>query len=658
MTQPDASKLPETIVAQIESLAKNDEAARQLCTLFQDALGAAQARADYAASIVNLQDELVCRFDKAGRLTFVNNAFCEYAGAPRTELLGKPITAAVDLGDIAAFDERRARLFANPLTFVNDVENITIAGYTHWQRWTHRSITDAKGTVVEVQSSAHDITASKLAQLITQRSMQQYRMLVQHLPDTTVMLFDADYRYLLAEGPLVQRIVESPQQIEGRTLRDVWPERIVQQVEGSYEAALKGESSFLLYSLADEHWELHFVPLPPTPQGEHQGMVVVRDVTQQRQNEAALRESESRLSQIARHIEEVFFLYDIQSDKLIYVSPGFEALWGLSVETLMTDYMTALETVHPADRDALWQFINSPQAFEVPTEHSFRLAHPTTGERHIRLRMTPVKDGGGPEPERLVAIVDDITGQKRAEQRAMELAIERERMRVLTNFIDNAAHEFRTPLSVISTHAYLMKMADARDSRNNSAEIINKHVDSITYLLNRLVTMSKLDGGFDVSFYNTNLRTIIYDALAALSRRAEAANVQMVHDLGDERFPVFADARLLGQAMRELLDNALHYTPPGGTIQVRLFEEKTHFRIMVTDTGKGMSAEVLAQIFQRFYREDKAHTTKGFGLGLPIARRIVELHGGTLTASSTPGQGTTCTLSLPRERSEKSQFQR
>jgi PAS domain S-box-containing protein len=638
------------IVAQIRELAKDDHAADSLLTLFETAFEREQVHADYANSIIDLQEQMICRYDAHGRLTFANLAFCESVGQRWEDVRGQRLETVINAGVPEEIALRREQLFTASVTIIHEVEVTDTDGRAQWQEWTQQSVVNAAGEIDEVQASIQDITANKLAQLITQRSMQQYRMLVQNMPGTTVLLFDADHRYLLAEGALVQQLTDDPRQIEGRTLRDVWDASVVQLAEPAYDAALAGVSTHKQAALDGQHFDMQFVPLPTTHEGERQGMVVIRNITDQRENEAALRESNARLSQIAANIDEVFFLYDVTTDTLLYVSPAFEKVWGLAPEVALNNYHRLFETIDPDDLKRVEALGTHSADLREPHELEFRIMHPTDGQRHIRLRITPVTEphtAAADPPLRIVAVAKDITRHKQAETQALELTLERERMRVLTRFIDMAAHEFRTPLSVIGTQAYLMKMSDDPTSREQSASVIDTHVDNITYLLNRLVTMSKLDGAPDLSFYHTNLRTVVSDALAAISRRAEAAEVHVEHALGDERFPILADARLLGQAVREVLDNALHYTPAGGRITVQLAETADSIVVTITDTGSGMSEDVLQHAFQRFYRADKAQTTKGFGLGLPIARRIVEIHGGTLTAASAPGKGTVCTLALP-----------
>lgn len=107
------------------------------------------------------------------------------------------------------------------------------------------------------------------------------------------------------------------------------------------------------------------------------------------------------------------------------------------------------------------------------------------------------------------------------------------------------------------------------------------------------------------------------------------------------------NADYLGEAIRQVLDNAYRFTPSDGTISVSLSIEEDHIRLKIQDTGEGISQANLAHVFESFWRQDEAHTTPGFGLGLPIAQKIVVLHGGRIEVESEINVGTTVKMILP-----------
>ena len=137
---------------------------------------------------------------------------------------------------------------------------------------------------------------------------------------------------------------------------------------------------------------------------------------------------------------------------------------------------------------------------------------------------------------------------------------------------------------------------------------------------------------------------LIRDTTAAFQSQADSAGVTLTIETGDDLPWLELDPGRIRQVLSNLLANALRYTPAGGEVSVIYTQDEGHALIEVHDTGPGIPAEELAHIFERFY---KSTDSGGMGLGLAIAKHLVEAHGGTLTAESTPGQGTSMLISLP-----------
>jgi signal transduction histidine kinase len=165
--------------------------------------------------------------------------------------------------------------------------------------------------------------------------------------------------------------------------------------------------------------------------------------------------------------------------------------------------------------------------------------------------------------------------------------------------------------------------------------------------------MAQLDtGGIPLEQQPNSLVDLISDTLESFSAQAAQRNIHLHGEAAEGIDPVNMDTPKIGRALGNLLSNALRHTPPGGTVSVRAFLERDSVNIIVSDTGEGISTEDLPYIFDQFYRGEKSRSraTGGSGLGLAIAKRIVEAHGGQITVASSPGQGTTISLILPRER--------
>jgi two-component system sensor histidine kinase BaeS len=166
-------------------------------------------------------------------------------------------------------------------------------------------------------------------------------------------------------------------------------------------------------------------------------------------------------------------------------------------------------------------------------------------------------------------------------------------------------------------------------------------------MVDDLQTMAAADAaGLQLTRAHRDLAGIAAAAADSLSRQFEAASVPLDRELAPT--PVVADERWLHQVVTNLLGNALKFTPAGGRVTVRTRRDGADAVLTVSDTGVGIPASELPHVFERFWRGQAAAGTSGSGIGLAIAAELARAHGGTLTADSQPGKGTTLTLRLPR----------
>lgn len=225
--------------------------------------------------------------------------------------------------------------------------------------------------------------------------------------------------------------------------------------------------------------------------------------------------------------------------------------------------------------------------------------------------------------------------------------MEQERIQILASFMQDAAHEFRTPLAIVVLSANLLMRANDPEQQVHYQQRIEQQVQTITKLVDSLAMMAKLDASY-----------VIESGVLHVNRVVQIAWEQAQHEV-PTKFPVIfqfdehdptlhGDPSLLGRALLEICENALRYSSDAGQVTITT-SRNAHQDIVirVQDSGRGIAPELLPRIFERFFREDTAHTERGFGLGLPIAKRIIELHGGTIQVDSILGQGTQVEIILP-----------
>ncbi len=243
----------------------------------------------------------------------------------------------------------------------------------------------------------------------------------------------------------------------------------------------------------------------------------------------------------------------------------------------------------------------------------------------------------------------EIAERERAEKRAFELAIEQERARVLTNFVRAASHDFRTPLSTINTSLYLIRRLTDPIARDAHLEVLETQAARLARLVDGMLRLLQLESGAEFNLRPLKLNRLVQDVQLHVLSQASEKQVLVALDLVPDSPEIEADELELSYALRELVENAVTYSPQHGQVTIRTAAGPEHAVIEVEDHGPGISEDDLRYIFDPLYRADKARSanTGGPGLGLSIAKKIVEGHGGTIEVSSVVGQGSTFRVILP-----------
>ena len=274
-------------------------------------------------------------------------------------------------------------------------------------------------------------------------------------------------------------------------------------------------------------------------------------------------------------------------------------------------------------------------AFSAGAPHTTEVAMSRTRPaRHFAVHAAAIQDER--QQPAVVAILRETTRLKQLEE-------------VRREFVANVSHELRTPLSIF--HGYVENLSDNPEmERADQAEIfkiLHKHSERLNALLEDLLTLARLESRPDkLDLRPLDLATLIRGVSAEWLKRAESKGIAVDHDL-PELPAIEGDASKLEQVFNNLLENAVKYTEHGGRVRVTAALTGREVEVAFADTGIGILPADLPHVFERFYRADKARTRGGTGLGLSIVKHIVQLHGGTVSAQSTYGEGTTVTLRMP-----------
>lgn len=238
-----------------------------------------------------------------------------------------------------------------------------------------------------------------------------------------------------------------------------------------------------------------------------------------------------------------------------------------------------------------------------------------------------------------VAVFHDISDLKRIEA-------------VRRDFVANASHELRTPVAVIKGYAETLLDGGLQDADRSRqfVQIIASHAERLTNLINDILTLSKLESKETaLECHPLDVCGLLRKAGLLMGEHARQQGISLVIDCPEQGLPkVLADYGRLEQVLLNLLDNAIKYTPAGGSVTLVAEQRGRQVAFMVSDTGVGIPAKDLSRIFERFYRVDEARSREqgGTGLGLAIVKHIVQLHGGEVQVSSEPGRGSRFTVLL------------
>ncbi|WP_252226976.1 sensor histidine kinase [Caldicoprobacter algeriensis] len=223
--------------------------------------------------------------------------------------------------------------------------------------------------------------------------------------------------------------------------------------------------------------------------------------------------------------------------------------------------------------------------------------------------------------------------------------------RARNEFVSNASHELKTPLSAIKvlTESLIHMDVDDPSIYREFLEDINSEIDRLNAIINDLLTLVKIDTeAEELKQEPVDLVELVHSTLKGLQILAQKKNIRL-ETFYDDRLIVSGDAVKLRQVVSNIVDNAIKYTPEGGRVTVEVYKGVENAVVKVSDTGIGIPAKDLPHIFDRFFRVDKARSraTGGTGLGLSIAQKIVLQHGGDIRVVSEEGKGSTFYVELP-----------
>lgn len=359
-----------------------------------------------------------------------------------------------------------------------------------------------------------------------------------------------------------------------------------------------------------------------------------------------LEEERTRLVSIVETTVDFVGMVD-RDGKVIYLNHGARCLVGLSdaddvTATVLTDYhppdMAKLlidQGLPAARRDGNWAGENvvlTRDGREIPVSQIVLAHRDATGA--IDFYST---------------LMRDLSERKQAEQQHLQLTLERERLLNFKDFLNTISHDLKTPLSVLNISLYLLEKSDDPARQKRNIDTIRQNTKFLEKYILDILTIARLEQIPDLMFQSINLQSLLEQVVNLLQPAAHDKHIVLTLEAIRDLPLIKADSEELSRGFTNLAENAIHYTPNGGSVIIRVTREAQEAVVSIVDTGIGIEAEALSHIFERFYRTQAGHNfrSKGTGLGLGIAKKIIEMHHGQIEVQSVLGAGSTFRIRLP-----------
>ncbi len=328
-------------------------------------------------------------------------------------------------------------------------------------------------------------------------------------------------------------------------------------------------------------------------------------------------------------------LYNMTDGVLAYDSGG-----KLTHANQVSEELLGAENVTGKTFDEIASLLFPSAGLSVSNPGSFRESTLTIGEKYISVSLTSHKNAAG-VLEGIVIVLQDITKHKKLDDMRKE-------------FVANVSHEMRTPLTNIKSYAETL-MDGAIDDKNVAMDflgVIAGEVDRMTHIVKDLLELSSLDNKqLVLDIRPTNICDIIRETIKQHMLIAKKQNKDIYFEEPGDNVMINADRQRISQVLTNIINNSVKYSYDGATIEIWIEQSLYYIRVFVRDNGMGIPKDDLRNIFERFYRVDKARSRAlgGTGLGLAIAKEIMEAHGGGISAVSEFGKGTTMILRFPNK---------
>ncbi|MFA7255329.1 MAG: PAS domain S-box protein [Candidatus Omnitrophota bacterium] len=600
--------------------------------------------------VMNNSIDLVYRRNiQTGRYDFFSPAAKKVLGFSPKELLGEDLsfaTSRIHPDDLKAVMNVLERAQAGKVkSGIVDYRCKHKNGSYRWLSDRFSIVNDAKGRPLYWVGVSRDITASKRAEEEILRTRFQHQQLVENAKDG-IFSIDLKGRFLLTNPEFRAMLGYDEKEFKKLNILDTYPRDLRPNGEQRMERIRQGETLRFERPMKRKDGNLVFVEVIAwkTPEGIIQSFA--RDVSDRKRAEEALSENRRQLRQIIDTVPHMIFAKDKQG-RFILVNRAVGMAYGKEPHQLIGKKR---QDIHQVPEEAR-KFLEADRrvlATGRPVLVANEIFTDAMSRKHILQTIKiPFKMAGMGE-ECILGVSVDVTEQRKVEE-------------FRNDIVRTVSHELRTPLSIEKEGISLLMDEMVGPVNAEQKEILGtvmRSIDRLARMITSLLDISSIETGkIQLMRKRTDLADLIKDVMFEFKKRAAEKEIDLSIDLPRHDVPVFADPDKITQVLTNLVDNAVKFTPERGTVKISMAVLKDTVECEVQDSGIGIASENLGKMFEKFqqFSRTAGPGEKGFGLGLSIAKGIMDLHGGQIWIKSELGKGTRLTFSLPLYQKEEVQ---